>query len=126
MTNLRNHLFTGTLGRVILCAIAGTGGCLWAQDTSIRVAEPELKKAAVTKVNPEYPAIARQLHLAGRAEVEVYVTPDGDVEKVQPLSGNPIFTNSAISAVKKWKFTPFKADGKPAKAVGTLTFSFTG
>jgi len=111
---------------VILCAIAGTGGCLWAQDTSIRVAEPELKKAAVTKVNPEYPAIARQLHLAGRAEVEVYVTPDGDVEKVQPLSGNPIFTNSAISAVKKWKFTPFKADGKPAKAVGTLTFSFTG
>ena len=126
MTNRRKNWLTGTLGRVILCVVAGAGGSLWAQDTSIRVAEPELKKAVVTKVSPEYPPVARQLHLAGRVEVEVYVTPDGEVDKVQPVSGNPVFTNSAISAVKKWKFTPFKADGKPTKAVGTLTFNFAG
>jgi protein TonB len=83
-----------------------------------------MKKAVVTRVNPEFPAVARQLRLAGRAELDVYVTPDGDVDKVQPLNGNPVFTNCAVAAVKKWKFAPFKADGKPTRAVGTVAFDF--
>jgi TonB family protein len=106
-----------------LCVVAAGLGTLRAEDT-VQVAEPELKKAAVTKVTPEVPPLARQLHLNGRVEVEVTVASDGSVERTQAKSGNPVLTASAANALKKWKFTPFTADGKPAKAVGSITFDF--
>jgi len=116
--------FNAALMSLTLCALAGSVGILRAEEPTVRVAEGEMKKAAVAKVNPDFPAMARQLRLSGRAEVDVYVSADGDVEKVQPLSGNPIFTGACVAAVKKWKFTPFKADGKPTKAVGSIGFDF--
>ncbi len=106
----------------LLAAVAGTSS-LWAED-AVRVSEAEFKKAAVTKVVPDYPPLAKQLRVAGRAEVDVYVAEDGSVEKAEPLSGNPLFTSAATNALKKWKFTPFKADGKAVKAVGKVAFDF--
>jgi TonB family protein len=76
-------------------------------------------------VKPEFPTMARQLHLSGAAEMDVFVGEEGDVEKVEPKSGNPMFTSAAAAALKKWKFTPFKADGKAVKAVGTVRVAFT-
>ena len=108
---------------ISLCAVAAGAGSLWAEG-SVRVAEADMKKAAVTKVVPDYPALARQLHLTGRVELDVTVAQDGSVEATQALSGNPILTGSAAAALKKWKFTPFTADGKPAKAVGPVSFEF--
>ena len=108
---------------ISLCAIAAGVGSLWA-DGSVRVPEADFKKAVVTKVVPEYPALARQLHLTGKVELDVTVAQDGSVEATQSVSGNPILTGSAATALKKWKFTPFTADGKPAKAVGTVSFEF--
>jgi hypothetical protein len=35
-----------------------------------------------------------------------------------------MLTQPAISAVEKWKFTPFTANGEPTKAVVTLGFDF--
>jgi TonB family protein len=115
--------FQSKLLTLSLCVVAAGLGTLRAEDT-VQVAEPELKKAAVTKVTPEVPPLARQLHLNGRVEVEVTVAPDGSVERTQARSGNPVLTASAASALRKWKFTPFTADGKPAKAVGSITFDF--
>jgi outer membrane biosynthesis protein TonB len=43
---------------------------------------------------------------------------------VKPLTGNAILMNAAVTALKKWKFSPFMADGKPSKAVADLSFRF--
>ena len=48
----------------------------------------------------------------------------GEVAKVQPVSGNALLSSAAVNAVKKWKFKPFTAEGKPAKAVVRLSFNF--
>ena len=105
------------LSKLILFA-AFMAVALCAQDT-VRVSEAEAKKALVSRADPEYPAIARQMHLGGRVTVDVFVDEAGKVEKVQPVSGNQLLTGAAVSAVKKWKFTPF---GK--KAVATFAFDF--
>ncbi len=97
---------------------------LHADDGVMRVSEEDLRKAAVTKVKPEYPPVARQLHLGGQVEVDVFVDAEGDVEKVEPRSGNPLFTSAAATALKKWRFTPFKTDGKAVKAVGAMRIEF--
>ena len=90
----------------------------------IRVSTSDALKAAVNKAQPVYSAVARQMKIAGRVEIEVTVDENGAVESARTLTGNPLLTQSAVSAVEKWKFTPFTADGKAVKAICVLPFDF--
>jgi protein TonB len=95
-----------------------------AEELTRRVSEDEAKKAITSKVNPEYPAMARQMRLGGKVQVDAYIDTDGKVEKVQVINGNALLTSAAVSAVKRWKFSPFTSDGKAVKAVAAFSFSF--
>ena len=98
---------------------------LQAEDLIIRISDSDAQKAAISKANPDYPPMAKQMHVSGAVVVEAEVTPEGEVGKVAPVSGNALLSSAAVSAVKKWKFKPFTAEGKPAKAVVRLAFNFT-
>ena len=90
----------------------------------IRVSTPDALKAAVTKPQPVYNAVARQMKIAGRVEIEVIVDENGSVETAKVVTGNPLLTQSAVAAVEKWKFSPFTEGGKAVKAIFTLSFDF--
>jgi len=75
-------------------------------------------------VQPDYPAIAKQLKIEGAVELEAVVSEGGAVEKVNIVSGNPVLTRPAADALKKWKFAPFTADGKTVKAVVPVSLNF--
>lgn len=92
----------------------------------MRVTEDEGRKAVVSKVAPSIPLIAKQAHIIGRVTVDMIVSEDGSVEKVDVVSGNPILGGACVSAGKKWNFKPFTADGKPAKAIVRVNFDFGG
>jgi len=79
----------------------------------------------VTRIEPEFPAMARQLKLSGAVEIEVVIAENGTVESVKPISGNPVFTKSATDAIKRWKFKPFQHDGAASKVQTTLKIAFT-
>jgi len=112
------------LALTIACMLACTR-LLPAHETLLRVSESDARKAIVKKVEPEYPAMARQIRLSGQVQVDVVIGESGAVEKVSVLKGNVLLSNSAVSALRKWKFTPFAgAANKPAKAVASLTFDF--
>lgn len=104
-------------------AVLAAGTFLWAGEPK-RVSQAEALAAATSKAPPEYSPIAKQLRLSGVVEMEVIIAEDGNVEEVKTLSGNPVLARSAVAALKKWKFTPFKADGQPVKAVSTIAFNF--
>ena len=107
----------------VLCVL-GLAGAALCQDSPVRVSEVVAKQAAVEKVVPEYPTMAKQMRLAGRVEVEAVINTDGSVEKTQVISGHALLSSAAVAALKRWKFTPFGADGKPARAVTTISFDF--
>ncbi len=90
----------------------------------LRLAEEEVRQAVSSKVEPEYPALARQLRLAGDVQVEVTITITGGVEKVTVLRGNTLLTNAVVSAVRRWKFNPFQTGGKPVRVVAPMKFNF--
>ena len=90
----------------------------------VRVPMAEAIKAATVKPTPEYSAVARQMKVSGKVEVEATVGTDGAVESVRAVSGNPLLTASAMAAVKKWKFTAFEENGAPARALVVLSFDF--
>jgi protein TonB len=98
---------------------------LIADDVTVRISDADAQRAAIAKANPDYPPMARQMHVSGPVVVEAQVTEEGEVSKVQAVSGNALLSSAAVTAVKKWKFKPFTAEGKPAKAVVRLSFNFS-
>jgi len=74
-----------------------------------------------TRVDPEYPELARRLNLKGVVRVQVTVAPGGNVKDVKELGGNPVLLDALIRAVKKWKYEP--AD---KESVVEVKFDFTG
>lgn len=64
------------------------------------------ERAAVRKVPPVFPPIARQMGLTGTVIVNVTVDPTGKVIKADSTSNSKIFVTAAIDAVKQWKFAP--------------------
>jgi len=93
-------------------------------DSEKHLTSSESMAAAVSKPQPEYPAIAKQLKLEGAVSLNAYVTEDGTVDHVETVSGNPVLVRSAEEALKHWKFNKQTDDGKPVKFVANVTFNF--
>lgn len=69
-------------------------------------AEEELTRKVKTRVPPVYPEIARRMGIAGTVRIIVVVAPSGAVKSTKVLGGHPLLANSAVDAVKRWKFEP--------------------
>jgi TonB family protein len=107
---------------VLAAAVCLSCGVL---DAEIRVASDDALKAAVKKTAPDYPPIAKQMRIGGKVSVEVVIDAEGNVEEAKILSGNALLTPSVVTAVKKWKFTPFTGPGGEAtKVVAIIDIDF--
>lgn len=58
----------------------------------------------ITRVEPVYPATLHNNHIGGIVRLEVTIAPNGSVEAVEVVGGNPILGESAMTAVKKWVY----------------------
>lgn len=64
------------------------------------------------QITPLYPALARQINLAGTVKVVAVVAPDGKVKTVEAVGGSPILIQAAKDAVSRWKFAPAPAESR--------------
>jgi TonB family protein len=88
---------------------------------SLRVSQGLL----VTKVPPQYPADARDQHIQGVVLLKVNIDKEGNVYKVQLISGHPLLAPAAIEAVKQWKYKPYLLSGTPVEVETQVTVNFT-
>jgi protein TonB len=107
-----------------LCLPFIVAGLVFGQAVSKKVTVAEAMAAATSKVNPDYPILAKQLKIEGTVELEALVSETGAVEQVKIVSGNPVLTKPAAEALKRWKFSPFSDGGKPCKAMAPVSFTF--
>ncbi len=122
---------TGKSGRdfvkwAVLVAVLATiavPSLLSAETLSIPTASAMARVAK--KVAPDYPAAARQLNVSGSLEVAITVNEAGSVTEAKVLKGNAMFSTSATSAVKLWKFTPMVQDGVAKSFTSVIVFNFT-
>ena len=63
-----------------------------------------------TRVEPQYPELARKNNISGSARMEVFVAADGRVKDVKVLGGNPVLVQAAVTAVLKWRYEPSAED----------------
>jgi TonB family protein len=77
------------------------------------------ERKVIIRVEPDYPETLKRLYIGGVVRIEAVVTPNGAVESTELLGGNPILGQSAMKAVKRWRYAP--ASSKEILAV-TLEF----
>jgi TonB family protein len=86
------------------------GTALMPHKTSAQDAADEGKRKVRTRVLPEYPALAKQMHVTGKVKIEATIAADGHVSSTRVVGGSPLLVNAALDALKKWRFEPASKD----------------
>ncbi len=72
------------------------------------------------KVSPVYPPLARQTRISGTVRLHVIIGNEGSVLQLEVLSGHPLLVQSALDAVRQWKYQPTLLNGEPVEVDTTI------
>jgi protein TonB len=69
----------------------------------------------VNRVQPLYPPLARQTRISGTVKLHAIIGKNGQVEQLQVVSGHPLLVQSALDAVRQWRYQPTLLNGEPVE-----------
>lgn len=91
----------------------------------VRVAPGVMVGLIVSKVQPQYPPDAREQHIQGVVVLKAIIDEEGNVSKVDLISGHPMLAPAAIEAVRQWRYKPFKLNNEPVAVETQVQVNFT-
>lgn len=98
-TGMRQWLLSAVLLLVGLSTPIGHL-CAYSQD------EATSTRKILNRVVPQYPQLARSMHIEGTVKLLVIVAPNGKPTSTKVVGGHPLFAKAASDAVEKWKWMP--------------------
>ena len=78
----------------------------------------------ISKVDPNYPVLARNQHVAGDVRIDALIDANGHVTTMKVISGPTLLHQAAMDALRQWKYQPASLDGKPVPMHLTVTLQF--
>lgn len=112
----------GVLGGILGSA---SNGPKLAAPQKVRVSGGVIEGNLIRKVEPTYPPIAKTARIQGSVVLHAIISKQGTIENLQVISGHPMLTQSAVEAVKQWKYRPYVLSGEPVEVDTTITVNFT-
>jgi periplasmic protein TonB len=79
----------------------------------------------IRRVEPVYPPLGIQLRREGRVELHAIISTDGSIQSLEVITGDPLFVQSALSAVREWRYRPTVLDGQPIEVDTHITVVYT-
>jgi TonB family protein len=80
-----------------------------------------VKRKVRTRIVPDYPSLAKQMNVSGKVKIEASVAADGHVSATKVIGGSPLLVNSAVDALKRWRF-----EAAPKETTEMVEFEFNG
>lgn len=77
------------------------------------------------RVEPIYPALARQIHREGQVELHAIISTDGSIQSLQIVSGDALFLQSATEAVRQWRYRATVLNSQPVEIETYITVIYT-
>jgi TonB family protein len=100
--------------------------------TSSNILPPRLRvpgsvtaAAIITRTTPRYPLQARAGHIQGDVILHAIIDKEGNISELQVLAGDDLLAQSALQAVRQWRYKPMLFDGEPAEVDTTITITFS-
>lgn len=91
----------------------------------IRISQGVTAGMLIHKVEPPYPALAKQARVQGNVVLKAIIDREGNIEDLQLVSGHPMLVPAAIQAVKQWHYRPYLLNGVPVEVETNITVIFT-
>ena len=63
-----------------------------------------VERKIIYQEQPDYPAIAARMDLHGSVKFKIWISSDGTVRRVEYIGGHPLLAQSALKALKDWKY----------------------
>jgi periplasmic protein TonB len=79
----------------------------------------------VHRVEPVFPAILKQLHRSGKVELHALIATDGTIQSLEVVSGDPMCVQSALDAVRQWRYRPTLLNGQAVEVDTFITVIYT-
>jgi protein TonB len=94
-------------------------------DRPIRVATGSIEAPRrLNEIALRYPPIAVSIGLSGDVLIDCVIGPDGGVRDARVLSGSPVLQRAALDAVRQWRYTEPKLNGRPISVLLAVTVHF--
>jgi len=91
----------------------------------IRVSAGVQQGNLISQVKPTYPPIAKAARISGAVILQAEISKQGTIENLRVISGHPMLVQSALDAVKQWRYKPYMLNGEPVPVETTITVNFT-
>ncbi len=75
-------------------------------------------------VKPVYPPNAAAHGIRGKVTLQVSINERGEPTNIRFMDGNPIFAESALDAVRQWKWKPLKPNGVAVPVDTSVTVNY--
>jgi periplasmic protein TonB len=117
----------GSMGGVMGGVLGGVGGAPPPPKPQGRIRQGGNVQAAklVNKVQPQYPPLARQTRISGTVRLHAIIGKDGSVQSLTLESGHPLLVQSALDAVRQWRYQPTLLNGEAVEVDTTIDVIFS-
>lgn len=90
----------------------------------LRIGGVVLEGKLTSRVEPQYPPLARQMRVQGAVELLAIVGTDGRIRELSLLSGSPLLAPAAMEAVRRWVYRPTFLNDSPVEIMAPITVNF--
>jgi periplasmic protein TonB len=115
----------GSLGGAIGGVIGGMPAPPKPAQSRIKVGGNVTAARLQNKVSPVYPPLARQTRISGTVRLHAIIAKDGTVQQLEVVSGHPLLVQSALDAVRQWRYQPTLLNGEPVEVDTTVDVIFS-
>ena len=91
----------------------------------IKVSQGVAQGNLIHEVKPAYPPIAKAARVQGQVILQATISKSGQIEGLHVVSGHPMLVQSALEAVKQWRYKPYMLNGEPVEVETQITVNFT-
>jgi protein TonB len=77
------------------------------------------------KTQPVYPPIAKAARVSGTVVLQATISKTGSIENLKVVSGPAMLQQSALDAVRSWRYRPYLLNGEPVEVETTVNVIFT-
>jgi len=93
--------------------------------SKIRVGGNVQSAMLIEQQRPIYPPDAKAARIQGKVQLQATIGPDGHVQDLVVLSGEPSLAAAAMEAVKNWVYKTTLLNGNPVSVVTVIDVNFT-
>ncbi len=72
------------------------------------------------RVAPVYPVGAEAAHISGTVVLHAIIGREGAIQQLDFISGPPLLMESAMTAVRQWRYKPYLLNGQPVEVETTI------